>query len=133
MIAGHKPNTNGKDIVTPDAHRPEASTRLDTDAARAYLGVDEETFSIIVQTGLKEIVMRNDMMSQALAIGDMVQTTALAHDIKSTAQTIGAMTLHLFAKELEFTAKTGDADMAVQCHDALRTELAYVQKALVAE
>jgi len=132
VIAAHQSTTDDKVNVSSGPNPPNKNARLDADAARNYLGVDEETFSIIMKAGLKELFTRCDMAGDALAIGNMAQVAALAHDLKSTAQTLGAMALHLYAKELELTAKSGDVGMAAQCYDGLLTELAYVQKTVTA-
>ncbi|MDC0336170.1 ATP-binding protein [Pseudodesulfovibrio sp.] len=105
------------------AEPPSGNARLDMDAARYYLGVDEETFALILEAGLKDLATRSTLVGEALFRGDMVRTATLAHDLKSTAHTIGAMALNQLAINLERAANANDTTQAAQIHGAILTEI----------
>lgn len=65
-------------------------------------------------------------LSQAFESGDIKNYGILAHSLKSTSKTVGALVLSEHAKELEFAAKRGDEAYIKEHHESVMTEYAAV-------
>lgn len=106
-------------------------TILDRNGARDHLGVDQEGYDAIFDAAFRELEPRCEEAGVALVQGDLNRVADLAHNVKSSTRTIGAMALSKAARQLESTARQGLRDDAGKDYahlvDQLRSLLSVVK------
>ena len=93
--------------VAPAAE-PIRETAVDRDALLARLGGDEALLDEVVRIFLDDVPHQLEGMDKALAAGDAPALRRLAHTLKGSGGTAGALKLQAASAELEKAAATGD-------------------------
>jgi CheY-like chemotaxis protein/HPt (histidine-containing phosphotransfer) domain-containing protein len=92
--------------VTPVIEKPV----MDKKEAVARLGGDEDIFKEVVKMYLDQMPIRCEEVSRACLSGDDQTVVTLAHTLKSSSATVGAMALQSLFVRLESAARIGDRE-----------------------
>lgn len=90
---------------------------LDQDVALEYCAGDEEIYREILEGYLEED--RRKELADYFAAEDIANYRVVAHAIKSTSRTIGAIELSDLAKKLEYAAADGNVEFIKANNDSL--------------
>ncbi|MBO4904166.1 MAG: Hpt domain-containing protein [Lachnospiraceae bacterium] len=90
---------------------------LDQEIALEYCAGDEEIYREILEGYLEED--RREELKRYFDAQDLANYRVIAHAIKSTSRTIGAIELSDLAKELEYAAADGNADFIRDNNESL--------------
>jgi histidine phosphotransfer protein HptB len=103
---------------------------LDRESALEHVQGDEEFLKEIYEIFLEEIPGRRENFEQAFGKNDMQEVVGFAHSLKGVALTIGAITCHKTALELEMAAREGDELKAQELYRQLNGILGRLEKKL---
>ena len=106
------------------------SPLLDHKAALDYVQGDKDFLREIFGIFLEEIPQRKSNFKEALAAEDTEKLTAVAHALKGVSLTIGAISCHKLSAEIEYAARSQDAEKAAVLYKELDTVLDTLQKEL---
>ncbi len=84
---------------------------LDVSKGLANIGFNEESYCAILNTYYSEGMKMIDTLGDILEAGDISLFTTDVHGIKSSSASIGALTVSLMFKELEFAGKENSTDV----------------------
>lgn len=117
-----KEEPNDPDSFTADELKKihELCPEIDVLTGLGYC-MDSREFYIDTLTGYLESNKLIEMQ-KTFNSGDIKAYGILAHSLKSTSKTIGAMVLSEHAKELEFAAKRDDAEYIKEHHESVKDE-----------
>ncbi len=105
-------------------------TLLDRDAALDHVQGDEEFLREIYQIFLEEIPTRLENFHRALEENDIQAIVGLAHSLKGVSLTIGALSCHKAALNLEMAAREGDEAKVREIFPTLNTILEQLEEQL---
>jgi response regulator RpfG family c-di-GMP phosphodiesterase len=88
---------------------------IDTEAGLKHCG-DEEVYGEVLKSFFESMDETKRALNGFAESGDLKNYEILIHSVKSTAKTIGALSLGDSAKELELAAKNGDAELVRKKH-----------------
>ena len=129
----HAPALSCDQIVRPapasDSALPEAIPGLDMAKALARLGHDKALYRRLLQQFVREHSGTNAALGEALGQGDSPRAARLAHTLKSTAGSIGAVVLQGAAAALEDAMAKTEGDAGAR-FEAVRALLDSVLEAL---
>ncbi|MFN7964384.1 MAG: response regulator [Acidobacteriota bacterium] len=86
----------------------------------------------VVRTFLTDTPANIEQLRAAVASGDTVTAHRLAHTLKSSAATVGAVQLATLCKALELQAKSGECPLSSEAIESVATEYRSAESALVA-
>jgi PAS domain S-box-containing protein len=93
---------------------PAGKPVLDKKEAVGRLGGDEEIFRQVMQMFLDQMPSRDEELRRALGSSDYRTLAMLAHTLKSSSATVGALLLQSLFIELEGACKSGNGGLAAQ-------------------
>lgn len=119
--------------TAPVATAPAASDAqplLDPQVLARYVGHDAQTQARLRNDYIDRLPPMRQAIADALARGDLERTRDLAHQLKSTSATIGALQLSAACLALERAARSGDAASAASAALAVMNSLDATQVVL---
>lgn len=104
---------------------------LDPQVLARYVGHDTRTHARLRSDYLERLLPMRQALAEALAQGGMERTRDLAHQLKSTSATIGALQLSAACLALERAARAGDATASASAGEAMLRSLDATHAAMV--
>jgi CheY-like chemotaxis protein len=95
--------------ATHDAAMPSVLPGFDLDSARARIGADPARLAAVLRRFARDFANTPDEMKRLLTAGDLEAATRVAHTVKGTAGTVGAVEAQAAAAALEQELKAGRA------------------------
>ncbi|MBL8331891.1 MAG: response regulator [Rubrivivax sp.] len=111
----------------------DAQPLLDPQVLARYVGHDARTQARLRNDYIERLPPMRHAITEALARGDLDRTRDLAHQLKSTSATIGALQLSAACLVLERAARSDDPQAAAQAADGVLRSLDATQAALLSQ
>ncbi len=105
---------------------------LDVDALKELREVMEDEFSVLIETYVKDSVMRVDSLYQALEAGDTDELRKAAHSFKGSCGNIGAQRLAEMCSQVEEAGRKGALENVSELVEHIAQEFEEVKKLMEA-
>ncbi|PTQ89318.1 Hpt domain-containing protein [Agitococcus lubricus] len=90
----------------------------------------EDEFAVLINTYLQDAVLRQDMISSAIARQDYEATRLAAHSLKGASANLGALMLAEICEHLEHDCRAGRYQDCDSLNQKIRAEFLFVKAEL---
>lgn len=116
--------------MTEDCNNPEDAPLLDRAQALTNVEGDTDFLQEILDIFLEEIPERIDTFNNSIEQRDYKRISSAAHSLKGVSLTIGAISCHLYSKQLEKAARMEDDERIREVFNHLEDVLDRIKEEL---